>query len=185
VIPTSRVLLLPGWQNSGRGHWQTLWEARFGDFRVTQHDWMTPKRGDWMARLEDVVLASASATDPVVLAAHSLGCHLVAAWAAHSQNTNRVRGALLVAPPDPWSPSPPPELTNFYPPVLDRLPFASHVIASTNDPFGASDAARRLSQDWGSRFTELGECGHINADSGLGDWPQGRAWLSDWPSKHS
>ena len=70
------ILTLPGWQGSGPEHWQTRWEARHGDQRVQQHDWMRPLRGDWTARLQDVVLARPG---PVVLAAHSLGC-LLAAW---------------------------------------------------------------------------------------------------------
>ena len=72
----SDILLLPGWQDSGPGHWQTAWEQRHGCTRVAQHDWMRPLRGDWTARLQDVVLARPG---PVVLAAHCLGC-LLAAW---------------------------------------------------------------------------------------------------------
>ena len=63
-----RVLLLPGWLDSGPGHWQTLWEAKHGDRRVTQADWLWPKRGDWMARLEEVLLDS---DEPALLVAHS------------------------------------------------------------------------------------------------------------------
>ncbi len=79
---SSNILLLPGWQNSGPDHWQSHWEALHGYQRVEQHDWMRPLRGDWMARLEEVVL---DADGPVVLVAHSLGCILIAAWAAHSR----------------------------------------------------------------------------------------------------
>ena len=92
------VLILPGWQSSGPMHWQSRWEVLHGDTRVEQHDWMRPLRGDWMAQLEEAVLAAPA---PAVLVAHSLGCQLVAAWAAHSRNTHRVLGALLVAPGDP------------------------------------------------------------------------------------
>ena len=88
----SNVLILPGWENSGPNHWQSLWEQRHGYVRVEQHDWIKPLRGDWVARLEDVVL---SCDEPVVLVAHSLGCILTAAWAARSQNTHRVKAALL------------------------------------------------------------------------------------------
>ena len=63
------TLLLPGWQNSGIGHWQTQWEALYGDQRVQQHDWDWPRRGDWMARLDEVLLDS---DEPAVLVAHSL-----------------------------------------------------------------------------------------------------------------
>src|SRR3954471_1089441 len=96
-MKSSNVLIVPGWQDSGPSHWQTLWEQRHGYRRVEQHDWTKPLRGDWIARLEDVVLGCG---EPAVLVAHSLGCILVAAWAAHSKNTQRVKGALLVAPPD-------------------------------------------------------------------------------------
>ena len=65
-----RILLLPGWLDSGPGHWQTRWEALHGDVRVAQSDWLWPKRGDWMARLEEVLL---ECDTPALLAAHSLG----------------------------------------------------------------------------------------------------------------
>ena len=85
-MTTSQVLVLPGWQSSGPDHWQSRWEAEHGYERVQQHDWMRPLRGDWVARLEDVLLErSAASVRPggpaFVLAAHSLGCSLVAAWA--------------------------------------------------------------------------------------------------------
>jgi predicted alpha/beta hydrolase family esterase len=92
-----RILTLPGWENSGPLHWQSLWEREFGYERVEQHDWMRPLRGDWIARLEDVLLAD---DRPTVLVAHSLGCILTAAWASVSRNTHRVKAALLVAPGD-------------------------------------------------------------------------------------
>ncbi len=50
------VLILPGWQNSGAAHWQSRWEALHGFVRVEQHDWMLPPRGDWITRLEDVLM---------------------------------------------------------------------------------------------------------------------------------
>ena len=49
--------MLPGWEGSGPRHWQTLWEQRHHYRRVEQHDWSRPLRGDWLARLEDVVLS--------------------------------------------------------------------------------------------------------------------------------
>ncbi|MCC5763559.1 alpha/beta hydrolase [Klebsiella pneumoniae] len=41
----SQILLLPGWQNSGPGHWQTEWERLHGYQRVQQHPWMLPVGG--------------------------------------------------------------------------------------------------------------------------------------------
>ena len=169
-----RFLLLPGWLDSDPPHWQTRWEALHGCRRVEQDDWLWPKRGDWMARLDDVLL---QAEMPAVLVAHSLGCQLVAAWSAHSQHTARVKAALLVAPPDPERDDMPPQLYNWRPIVRTRLPFAGLVVTSNDDPYGSSERAALLSHAWGSESVSIGACGHINDASGLGDWPAGWALL--------
>jgi predicted alpha/beta hydrolase family esterase len=46
-------------------------------------------------------------------------------------------------------------------------------VASSNDPYGTLDHARRRAAQWGAGFIELGALGHINGSSGLGDWPDG------------
>ena len=170
----SDVLILPGWQSSGPLHWQSRWEALHGYQRVEQHDWLRPLRGDWIARLEEVLLARAV---PVWLVGHSLGCLLVAAWAAHSRQTARVAGALLVAPGDPELPALRPLLRSWAPVQQTRLPFPALLLGSSNDPYCSLARAQRFAGDWGAGFVGLGACGHLNAESGLGDWPEGLASL--------
>lgn len=172
----SNVLLLPGWENSGPQHWQSLWEQRHGYVRVEQHDWMTPLRGDWVARLEEVVL---TCDEPAVLVGHSLGCILTAAWAAHSKSTHRVKAALLVAPGDPERPDVREQLPGWSPIELRTLPFPSVLLASRDDPFCEFERARLFGYAWGSQFMDYGACGHINADSGLASWPEGHVLLQD------
>ena len=58
-------------------------------------------------------------------------------------------------------------------------------MASSDDPFGSLAQARQLAAAWGSGFHELGARGHINADSGLGDWDEGLALLRALISSHS
>ena len=173
-MTTLRILLLPGWQNSGTGHWQSRWETLHGDRRVEQHDWDWPRRGDWMARLDEVLLES---DVPALLAAHSLGCQLVAAWAEHSQHTARVTGALLVAPPDTEREDMPPQLHGWRPIRRSRLPFPSIAVISSEDPYAAPERSAQMAADWGASVVMAGPRGHLNADSGLGDWPEGRALL--------
>lgn len=169
-----RVLLLPGWLNSGAAHWQSRWEALHGFTRVEQADWQWPRRGDWMARLDEVLLDHAQ---PALLVAHSLGCQLVAAWAGHSSHTARVRGALLVAPPDTERDDMPPQLHGWRPVVRGRLPFAAAVLYSEDDPYCSAARARGMAADWGARAHSLGALGHVNGESGLGDWHEGLRWL--------
>lgn len=171
-----RILLLPGWQNSGPGHWQTRWESVYGDRRVDQHEWMRPLRGDWSIRLEEEVLA---APGQVVLAAHSLGCILTAAWAAHSRNTLKVRGALLVAPGDLERDDLRQLIPGWAPIVRQPLPFPAVLIAANDDPYCEASRSKQLAADWGARFIDAGTGGHLNAESGLGDWPEGRQLLND------
>ena len=174
---SSTVLLLPGWQNSGPGHWQTEWERVHGEQRVQQHDWMRPLRGDWSARLEEVV---ADAPGPVVLAAHSLGCILTAWWAAHTRHAHKVRGALLVAPGDVERPDLAAQIPGWSPIARQALPFPAVLVGSRNDPYCSFERARAMAAEWGARCIDHGERGHINAESGLGAWPEGRALLLDW-----
>jgi len=169
-----RVLILPGWQNSGLAHWQSRWEALHGDQRVEQDDWLWPRRGDWMARLDEVLLGDER---PALLVAHSLGCHLVANWAEHSRLHQRVVGALLVAPPDVEREDLPPQLHNWRQPRRGRLPFASIAMLSSDDPYSALERATALAQGWGAEAVVAGPRGHLNGDSGLGDWPEGRSLL--------
>jgi predicted alpha/beta hydrolase family esterase len=177
LMQARNVLILPGWRNSGPEHWQSLWQQRHGYTRVEQHDWEHPLRGDWMVQLEQYVLA---ADGPVVLVAHSLGCALVAAWAAHSQNVARVHAALLVAPPDTDSELLQPLLHSWTPLVRQRLPWhegRSVLIASSDDPYCSSELAQQLALDWGARCENWGRLGHINVSSGLADWSAGHAVL--------
>jgi predicted alpha/beta hydrolase family esterase len=173
-MQNTRVLILPGWQNSGPAHWQSRWEQVHGDQRVDQADWEWPRRGDWMARLDDVLQQGDT---PALLVAHSLGCHLVAAWAAHSRHTWRVRGALLVAIPDVERADMPPQLHGWRPVARQRLPFPAIAVLSTDDPYGELVRAEAMAGDWGARVELAGARGHLNGESGLGDWPEGRALL--------
>ena len=176
---TQRIIIVPGWRDAGPGHWQSLWAERLQDAeRVVQDDWVSPRREAWVGTLERLIL---SRPEPVVIAAHSLGCiatsHLGAEAAA------RVEGALLVAPADPERRA---ALVDFAPVPYARLPYRSIVVASTTDPFCPVRLAGAYARAWGSEFVRIQNAGHINVDSGHGDWPLGLALLeslTDAPSR--
>ena len=164
-----QILILPGAGGSGPQHWQSLWQQAHPELRrVEQRDWVYANCDEWVAQLE---LAVAATGPDCVLVAHSLACLLVAHWAALSQLS--VQAALLVAPPDPAGPLFPHIALGFTPLPLKTLPFASHVIASNNDPFGSVAFAADCAAAWGSSFCTIGAAGHINVDSGFGQWEAG------------
>jgi uncharacterized protein len=163
------VLIVPGIGNSGPRHWQTLWQDRHPHWRrVAQRDWDHPACEQWVEAFE---AALANYPTPPVLVAHSIGCLVVAHWAGRS--ARKARGAFLVAVPDPQSPAFPSSANGFDPLPLARFPFPNLVVASADDAFGSVLHARRCADAWGSDFVEIGQAGHINADSGHGPWPEG------------
>lgn len=166
----SSLIIVPGWRDSGPGHWQTLWAERLpGVRRVVQDDWISPTRQAWVGALTQAVLA---APTPVVLAAHSLGCIAVAHLPAEA--VARIQGALLVAPADPERRA---VLNDFAPVPFARLPYRSVVVASSNDPFCPVRLAGAYARAWGSEFVRIPSAGHINVESGHGEWPLGLALL--------
>lgn len=174
----TRVLVVPGYCGSGPLHWQTLWERLDGRCqRVAQRDWGQPELSEWLAALDQQVGSDPS---PVLFVAHSLGCVLLAHWAARSRHAGQVLGALLVAPADvEQQTSTPACLQGFAPVPLARLPFPSIVVASRNDLYASFARAQQFAEGWGARFVDAGDAGHLNADSQLGTWPFGRALLGE------
>ncbi len=171
------MLILPGLGDSGLSHWQTLWQLSTpGALRVEQEDWENPVLPEWVDRLQDAVV---SAPSPVVLVAHSLACALVAHW-ARSGATGRITAAMLVAPADVEDESrTPPSTWGFAPIPRDPLPFPTLVVASSDDSYVHISRAREFAQFWRARLVEIGRAGHINGNSGLGGWPEGRRLLAE------
>ncbi len=173
-----QYFILPGYGNSGPGHWQSLWEKADPRFRrIDLGDWEAPRRETWIARLEAQVAKTGS---PIVLIAHSLACLLVAAWAREVSpaSVRKIKAALLVAPVDPDGPAFPASAVGFSPVPVSPLPFPGLLVASGDDPYSDPEGSRRYARGWGTAFVDIGKRGHINSDSGLGDWPQGRDLLA-------
>ncbi len=172
---TTRVLIVPGWGDSGPDHWQSLWEQAHPEFRrVVQRDWLYPISAEWVETLARDVRAAGG---PVVLAAHSLGCIAVVHCAL--DRTLPIHGALLVAPSDVERADYPPVSEGFAPIPRAPLAFPSIVVASRTDPFADFERSRDLAAAWGSRLVDAGDLGHVNADAGVGPWPLGETLLAE------
>lgn len=163
------TLILPGIGNSDPSHWQSLWQLSHKNFkRVQQRDWDHPDCTEWVDVLNNSV---AKIDGDIILVAHSLGCLLVSHWAA--QTERQVKGALLVAPPDPIGAVFPKEAIGFSPFPMKLFDFPSIVVASSNDIYGDLDFTKSCAAAWGSHVVNIGEVGHINTRSGLGAWSEG------------
>jgi uncharacterized protein len=165
------IVIVPGWRDSGPGHWQSLWAEQLpGAVRVQQDDWITPTRSAWVSSITRTILEQSG---PVVIAAHSLGC--IATVHLPSEAVERIQGALFVAPADPERRA---VLVDFAPVPYQPLPYPSIVVASNNDPYCPVRLSGAYARSWGSEFVRLQNAGHINTESGHGDWPLGKAILT-------
>jgi predicted alpha/beta hydrolase family esterase len=173
-----KILTIPGLNNSGPTHWQSLWEHKFPNSeRIELGRWNDPDKDEWVAA---IAAAMEAEKDPVLIAAHSLGCHAFAHWfaAASALTRTRIAGALLVAPPDLSRLRHEHGVAGFAdsPPFTSRIPMT--VVASDDDPYAKTAHVWRLSRQWDARFVNAGPFGHINADSSIGDWPYGQYLLA-------
>lgn len=157
------LVLVPGFKNSGPEHWQTLWQDLCPAFqRIAQSRWDNPDIELWIDAIRRLL---AIRQRPAVLIGHSLGA-LAAACVADDRHPH-VAGVMLVAPPRP---------ERFE--AQDRIPLRpllvpATVVASQNDPLQSFSGAHGWSRTWHAQFVDLGEAGHVNAESGYGRWETG------------
>lgn len=146
---------IPGLHNSDVEHWQSHLErcAPGTHMRVQQDDWDAPVCDVWTARIE-ASLAPYPKSD-LVLTGHSMGCMAIVHWVAHFGH--RIKGALLVAPSDAERPGYPDYIQGFAPLPLNRLPFPSVVVGSTNDHVTTPERTHFFAESWDSRFGDVGE----------------------------
>ena len=171
-------VMVPGIGGSAPAHWQSRWQGVMLDaHRIAPRSWDEPDLDDWV----DAIDRAVGHAQPVpVLVAHSLGCLAVAQWAMRTEDAaSRAAGAFLVAPPDPICPEFPTQAPTFT--VANApLPIPALVLASSDDPYCTLDRAANIARTWGAQFVELGPRGHVNVESGFGEWPEGLQLLEDF-----
>lgn len=166
------TLILHGWGGSDASHWQSYLACRLAqDYGTVSFpsllDKDLPKKDIWVKQVTDGFLRFKA--DVVVC--HSLGCTL---WLhlCLEQKAQRVKKLILVAPPSLTCNIP--ELASFFPLTLPSDVYAKEVIliTSTNDIYMTTDEADDMAKALGARHIVLKDAGHINADSGYGNWDE-------------
>lgn len=159
----NKILLVPGLHNSGPDHWQSRWHEHFPYWqRMTGLPWEKPDLTVWSAKLASKLRSRRSR---VHLVAHSFGA--LTAIAAARLQPEKVASLFLVAPADP---------AHFG--IVDerlegQVQVSAQLVASRNDPWMSFERAEYWSRQWQVPLFDAGNAGHINAQSGHGDWHQG------------
>jgi predicted alpha/beta hydrolase family esterase len=170
-VSAARLLIVPGLHDSGPGHWQTWLQARHrGALRVRQDDWDTPDLERWAARV-DATLREAGPAARWIAVAHSFGCLALVRHLALRPGTP-ITAALLVAPAEPEKFGVAPRLPRH------ALGVPGLLVASDTDPWMQAANALAWAERWGLKSLNLGDAGHINAESGFGPWPLAQRWVA-------
>ncbi|MEO1747118.1 MAG: alpha/beta hydrolase, partial [Pseudomonadota bacterium] len=55
-IRDAQILIVPGYKNSGEGHWQTRWQNKMPNAsRVKQEAWSKPERDKWVGAVRQAI----------------------------------------------------------------------------------------------------------------------------------
>ncbi|MCW8896201.1 alpha/beta hydrolase [Sulfurimonas sp.] len=174
-----KILILHGWGGSNFPHWQS-WLAgeiakdygKVSFLRLNDFDF--PNKSEWKHQL----IKELEDFKPDIVICHSLANIL---WFHICNDTilTEVEKLYLVVPPSLKCDIP--ELESFYPCEIPTNLYAKEalLISSTDDPYMTQDEVKALQNELNIPMKVLEGAGHINADSGFGEWP----WMLEEISK--
>jgi hypothetical protein len=170
---SKKVLLLHGWGGSDYPHWQSWLAGELAkDYGCVNFlrfsDVDEPKLDVWLREAK-------SALDefrPDIVICHSLANTL---WfhLCQKEELREVAKLYLVAPPSMQCNIK--ELSEFFPLSTPQKLFAKEtlLITSTDDPYLTQEEAKELQNKLNVSMKVIQNGGHLNAESGYGEWP----WL--------
>ena len=168
---SKKVLLLHGWSGSDSPHWQS-WLAgelakdygKVSFLRFSDYDF--PDLKLWKQELLDEL----EAFEPDVVVCHSLATSLWFHLCDDDVMSTQVEKLFLVAPPSLSCDLE--ELKSFFPSPVPVNLHANEtlLITSTNDHYMGVQEAQELGEKLGVERVEFENAGHINSDSGYGEW---------------
>lgn len=168
-----KVLILHGWGGSDFPHWQSWLAAElakdYGKVSFLKFSNIDlPNKSEWKKEL----IKELDDFKPDIVICHSIA-NIVWFHICNDIKPAEVDKLFLVVPPSLTCGIP--ELASFYPCEIPVNLFAqeSLLITSTNDPYMTQDEAAALQTSLNIPMKVLQNAGHINADSGYGEWP----WL--------
>lgn len=171
-----KVLLLHGWGGSDYPHWQSWLAGEIAqDYGSVSFPLLDnphfPTKARWMKQIKQLL----EEQRPHTVICHSMACTL---WfhLCDEGEISPVKRVLLVAPPrldlklD--------TIKSFFPvsPPTDLYAQEAMLVTSTTDPYLDAEEANALQKALGIPMKVLEDAGHINADSGYGQWP----WVKEW-----
>ena len=166
-----KILLLHGWGGSDFPHWQS-WVAGeiakdYGEVCFLKFsDFDAPKLSLWKQELQKKL----QSFQPDIVVCHSLANTL---WfhLCNSTTMKTIEYLYLVAPPSLTCKVP--ELQEFFPILAPSNLYAKNslLVGSSDNPYMHTNELESLASRLNINVKLLKNAGHINAQSGYGEWP--------------
>jgi hypothetical protein len=171
-----KVLVLHGWGGSDDPHWQAwlcgeiVKEYNLVSFPLLDNPHF-PSKNRWMKQAKGIL----EELQPDIVICHSLGCILWLHLSLEGE-ISPVKRLLLVAPPSLTCKIE--TLKTFFPVDVPDSLYADEamLVTSDNDPYMSQEEAGILKKRLGIEMKVMSNGGHINAESGYGEWP----WVKEW-----
>ena len=165
-----KVLLLHGWGGSDFPHWQSWLAGELAkDYGTVSFPQLSnkdfPDLNIWKQELKQHL----NDFNPDIVVCHSLA-NILWFHLCHEEDIKQIQKLYLVASPSLNCKIE--ELKSFFPLKIPTNLHAKEVllVASTNDPYMSIEEAESLQNEMQVRMHVLNDAGHINADSGYGEW---------------
>jgi len=165
-----KILIVHGWGGSDYPHWQSYLASEIAKdygyvYFLKFSDVENPTFNEWSKELLDAL----DEFNPDIVVCHSLANTL---WfqLANQNKLKKVQSLFLIAPPSMHCPIE--ELSEFFPCETPTKLYANNVllVGSTNDPYMDESEFLRLQAELGVEMELIKNAGHINSDSGYGQW---------------
>lgn len=166
-----KVLLLHGWGGSDYPHWQSWLAGELAKdygcvsfLKFSNFDF--PNKNEWLLQL----IKELEDFNPDIVICHSLA-NILWFHLCNEKKIREVQNLILVSPPSPECTIK--ELSSFFPCTLPASLYAKNslLITSTNDPYITKKETQELEEALNIESLVLENAGHINSDSGYGEWP--------------
>lgn len=172
---TKKTLIVHGWGGSDFPHWQSWLATEIAKdygyvhfLRFTNFEY--PDFNTWKSELKECL----EEFQPDIVVCHSIA-NIIWFHLCNDEKIQSIKKLYLVAPPSLSCDIK--ELESFYPIKVPKKLFSKEtlLITSTNDPYMSIDEANKLfntlsEKDLNIKMEVLQDGGHINTDSGFGEW---------------
>jgi len=165
-----KTLILHGWGGSDTPHWQAKLASKIAQNYGTVSfplldNCHFPSKNRWLKQVKGIL----EDFKPTTVVCHSLA-NTLWFWLCQEEDMQTVKRLFMISPPSLNTDEK--IINTFFPCPLPKNIYAEevHIVLSTNDPWASVEESKNIASHYNAKFTTIKDAGHINADSGYGEW---------------